>query len=218
MTQTANQAGVSLSQCLRYKDGMIQAYGGWVPYGSLTSPSTVRDLHAWQTLAGNKYLGVGATQNLLIIRSSVNSGTDITPQTITNTSTAITFSITSGSNQVTVTDSNSGASIYNTVYFNTPVSLGTIFLSGAYPIQVVLSSGSYTFNASANSTATISSGGTLPAFTLTGGSALVTVLSAYSFYLSVTGLFYPFKANTVVSSIQNIQGNYQISKINSTAD
>jgi len=57
----------------------------------------------------------------------------------------------------------------------------------------------------------------LPVFNLVNNSALVTVLSAYSYYLSVTGLFYPFKANTVVSSLQNIQGNYQVTAINSTA-
>jgi hypothetical protein len=213
-----NEAGVSQSQCMRYKDGMLQALGGWVSWG-LTSPSTVRDLHAWQTLAGNQYMGVGATQTLAVIRNTTGVDTiaNITPQTITNTSTAITFSITSGSNQVTVTDSNSGASTYNTVYFNTPVSLGTTFLSGAYPIQGILSSGSYTINASAASTATVSSGGILPAFTLSSGSALVTVLSAYSFYLSITGLFYPFKAPTIVSSLQTIVGNYQVSAVNSTA-
>ncbi len=152
MTQSANQAGVSLSQCMRYKDGMLQALGGWVSWG-LSSPSTVRDLHAWQTLAGNQYMGIGATKNLAIIHNTtgVDTFADITPQTITNTSTGITFSITAGSNQVSVTDANSGASVYNIVYFNTPVTLGSVFLSGAYPIQVVLSTGSYTINASANS-------------------------------------------------------------------
>jgi len=216
-TALLNEAGVSQSQLARYKDGMIQSYGGWVPYGTLISPSTVRDLHPWQTLGGNKYLGVGATQNLLAYQSTTALTKDITPQTLTNTSSAITFSVTAGSNQITVTDSNSGASIYNSVYLNTPVTVGSAFLSGAYPITVVLSTGSYTINASGNSSITVSSGGALPVFNLVNASALVTVLSAYSYYLSITGLFYPFKANTVVSSLQNIQGNYQITAVNSTA-
>lgn len=216
-TQLLNEAGVFQSQLMRYKDGMLQSYGGWVNYGTLVSPSTVRDTHAWQVLAGDKYLGIGATQNLLVYLSSINRSADITPQTITNTSTGINFSITSGSNVVTVNDPNSGASTYNTVYFNTPITLGTIFLNGAYPVQAVVSTGSYTINASANSTASVTSSGILPIFSLTNNSAIVNVLSPYSFYLSITGLFYPFIAPTFASSILTIQGNYQVTQINSTA-
>lgn len=217
-TPLLNEAGVSQSQLMRWKDGLPQALGGWVNYG-LTSPSTVRDTHAWEVLAGDKYLGVGATQNLIVYLSSINLSRDITPQTITNTSTAINFSVSAGSNVITVNDPNSGASIYNTVYFNTPVTVGTVFLSGAYPVQAVTSTGSYTINAAtANSTAaSITSSGILPVFSLTSGSAIVTVLSPYSNYLSISGLFYEFAANTSVSSLQNIQGQYQITAINSTA-
>ncbi len=216
-TALLNEAGVSQSQLIRYKDGLIQSIGGWVNYGTLISPSTVRDIHAWQTTAGDKFLGVGATANLLAYLSTANTTQDITPQTITNTSSLITFSVTAGSNVVTVLDANSGASLYNSIYINTPISLGTTFLSGAYSILTILSSISYTISASGVSTATVSSDGILPVFSLSSGSALVTVLSAYSNYLSITGLFYPFKANTVISSLQNIQGNYQIASVNSTA-
>lgn len=216
-TPLLNEAGVSASQLIRYKDGLIQSDGGWVNYGTLTSPSTVRDIHAWEVLAGDKYLGIGATRNLLVYLSSINATKDITPQIMTNTSTGINFSITSGSNVVTVNDVNSAASLYNTVYFNTPISLGTIFLSGAYPVQTVLSTGTYTINASANSTATVTSSGILPIFSLTNNSAIVSTLSPYSFYLSITGLFYPFIAPTFASSQLTIQGNYQIFQVTSTA-
>jgi len=213
----ANEAGISQSQLMRWKDGMPQSIGGWINYGTLVSPSTVRDIHAWQTTANTKYLGIGATANLLAYRSTADLRLDITPQTLTNTSTGINFSISSSLALVTVTDANSGAAQYNTVYFNTPISLGTIFLSGAYAIQTVLSTGSYTINASAASTTTVASSGVLPVFSLTVNSAIVSVLSPYSNYLSITGLYYPFKANTVISSLQNIQGNYQIASVVSTA-
>jgi hypothetical protein len=218
-TPLVNEAGVSQSQLIRYKDGMIQSDGGWVNYGTLVSPSTVRDIHAWQTLAGTKYLGIGATHNLLVYRASTNTIIDITPQITTNTDILanINFSITSGSNVVTVNDPNSGASVYNTVYFNTPITIGSVFLSGAYPVQAVLSTGSFTINASANSTISVISSGILPVFTLTNNSAIVSVLSPYSYYLSVNGLFYPFIAPTFASSTLTIQGNYQINQIISTA-
>jgi len=154
---------------------MPQSIGGWINYGTLVSPSTVRDIHAWQTTANTKYLGIGATANLLAYRSTADLRLDITPQTLTNTSTGINFSISSSLALVTVTDANSGAAQYNTVYFNTPISLGTIFLSGAYAIQTVLSTGSYTINASAASTTTVASSGVLPVFSLTVNSAIVSV-------------------------------------------
>lgn len=218
-TPSANEAGVSESQLIRYKDGMIQAYGGWTQL-SLVSPSTVRDLHAWQDLSESKYLGVGATQNLLVYFSTENVTSDITPQTLTS-NLAPNFSTTSGSATVTVADPNSGASIYNTVFFNTPISIGGLFLSGAYAVQAILSTGSYTITASGVATATSSNTGTLPVFNLTLDSAVVSVLSPYSYYVAQTGLFYPFDAITTIPSTvvpaPTIGGRYQISTVTSTA-
>jgi len=169
-TPSANEAGVSASQLIRYKDGMIQAYGGWNQMG-VTSPSTVRCLHAWQDLSENKYLGIGATANLLVYYSTENTTVDITPQTLTSNLTP-NFSTTAGSATVTIADPNSGASVYNTVYFNTPIAVGGLFLHGAYPVISVLSTGSYTITASGTSTSNVISSGVLPIFSLTNNSAL----------------------------------------------
>lgn len=218
-TPSVNEAGVSVSQLIRYKDGMIQAYGGWNQLG-VTSPSTVRCLHSWQDLSENKYLGIGATANLLVYYSTESTTVDITPQTLTSNLTPD-FSTTSGSATVTVGDPNSGASIYNTVYFNTPISVGGLFLSGAYPVQSILSTGSYTITASGVATATSSNTGTLPVFSLTLDSAIVSVLSPYSYYIAQTGLFYSFDATTTIASTivppPTIGGRYQISTVTSTA-
>lgn len=218
-TPSLNEAGVSQSQLIRYKDGMIQTYGGWTQM-SVTSPSTVRALHAWQDLSENKYLGIGATQNLLVYFSSQNVTADITPQTLTS-NLSPDFSTTAGSATVTVLDPNSGASIYNTVFFNTPIAIGGLFLSGAYPIVSILSTGSYTITASAVATTTSSHTGTLPVFSLTLNSAIVSVLSPYSYYISQTGLFYPFDATTTIPSTivpaPTIGGRYQIASVVSTA-
>jgi hypothetical protein len=56
------------------------------------------------------------------------------------------------------------ASIYNSIFFNTQISLAGQILSGAYQIASLLSSISYTFYAGAISTGAVSSVGTLPTF------------------------------------------------------
>ena len=66
-TLSANQAGVSASQLIRYKEQLIQTVGGWQNFANLTIASTVRDLHPWQDIAGVKHLGVAATGNLGVI-------------------------------------------------------------------------------------------------------------------------------------------------------
>src|SRR5262245_16667067 len=137
LTQSLNEAGVFTSQLIRYKSNLIQTYGGWTNYINTSIPSTVRDLHAWQGLSSNKFLGVGATANLITINSGATN--DITPQTLTDNPPP-NFSISSGSSLVTVVDANSSQTVFNTVYFNTPVSIGAYLLNGAYKIASVLGS------------------------------------------------------------------------------
>src|SRR5882762_579506 len=90
MTLSANSAGVSQSQLIRYKEQLIQTIGGWTPYVAVTIPTTVRDLHPWQDINGVKHLGVGATGSLGVV--TAGSYFDITPQTNT-TNPAPNFSI-----------------------------------------------------------------------------------------------------------------------------
>jgi len=127
-TLSVNEAGVSASQLIRYKEGLIQTYGGWQNYVNFTINSTVRDLHAWQDIAGVQHLGVGATQSLGVI--TAGSLQNITPQT-TLTNPAPNFSINMGSNIVTIVDGSANATLFNTIYLNTPVALaGTLFERG----------------------------------------------------------------------------------------
>lgn len=210
-TLSANEAGVSQSQLIRYKDQMIQTYGGWSQYVPFTVPSTVRALHAWQDAAGDTHLGVGATANLAVITNGSNA--DITPQTATIDSSAD-FSTTNGSQTVTVSIPNSSGypSVYSTVFFNTPVSIAGQIISGAYDIVSVLSTISFTISLTDAATAT-STTRTLPTFTSTANSATIFVDFTDNNYQSVTGLFYPFYAATTLTSNQIVEGPYQVSSI-----
>lgn len=212
LSAAANPAGVTQSQLIRYKEGLIQSYGGFVPYVPFTVPSTVRDLHPWQDITGVKHLGVAATANLAVITAGSNQ--DITPQTNTTNPTP-NFSISSGSKIVTIVDAGSSATTYNTVYFNTPVAIGNLLLNGAYPIATVGGSSIYTILSSVAASTTIASSGILPVFATSSGSQNVTVTLPNNGFQSIAGLFQQFIASTTVGTSQplTIQGKYQIASV-----
>lgn len=210
-TLSANEAGVSQAQLIRYKDQMIQTYGGWQAYVPSAIGSTVRALHAWQDAAGDDHLGVGATANLVIITDASNA--DITPQTATIDSSAD-FSTTNGSQTVTVSipDSSGYPSVYSTIFFNTPVSIAGQIISGGYDIVSVLSSISFTISLTEAATAT-STTRSLPTFTSTADSATIFVEFPNNGYDQINGLFYPFYAATTITANQIIQGPYQVASV-----
>lgn len=209
---SANEAGVSQSQLIRYKDGMVQAYGGWAQYVPFTFGSTIRELHAWQDIAGVKHLGVGATASLNVVTTGSNS--IITPQTAVVNSTA-TFTSSLGSKTITavVPNSSNYASVYNTVFFNTPISIAGQIISGGYKIVSVLSTDSFTFNLPVASTANVTSSGVIPIFNSSANSATITVTLPNHNYQSIVGLYYPFYATTAITSNLSVYGPYQVASV-----
>lgn len=208
-TLALNEAGVSVSGFIRYQNGLIQKIGGWNQYYSATLTSTIKEIHAWQGLGTDQFLAVGTTAELDVITSG--SASNITPQTRTNNP-APNFSVSSGSNVVTVVDAGSSLSAYDSVFFNTPVSVGTVILMGGYRVNTIGGSSTFTILATANSCTTVVSSGLLPVFGVSSGSAVATVDLPYNAFLSVPGLFYGFYATTSVGG-QTIVGPYQVSSI-----
>lgn len=209
MTLAQNEAGVSASNLMRYQQGMIQKQGGWVQYYPFTISSTIKELFGWQGLAGGQYLAVGATQSLSTINSNTNNV--ITPQTFISNVTPD-FSVSSGSNIVTVVDPGSSMTVYNSIYFNTPVAVGGLLLNGAYRINTVGGSSSYTIISSNVSSATVTSSGILAKFTTSSGNFAVTVELPNNNFPATPGLFQQFIAPTSVGGL-TIEGPYQISSI-----
>lgn len=173
-TPTLNEAGISQSAFGRFRDGLFQKIGGWAQY-FFYNAGIPRALHAWQDLNSVGHLAVGTTSSFGVITSgAVNV---LTPQQLT-TNPAVNFSTVSGTKLVTVIDASltGVTTIYDGVYFNTPVSVGGLILSGFYSIVVPIASAtSYTITASKNATATVNNGGAVPTFTTVSGSAVVTV-------------------------------------------
>ncbi len=152
-TPTLNEGGWSDSQLIRFVGGLPQKLGGWQKFVSYSIASAIRALFDWRDFNGTTHLAVGAEDTLGVITS--DTLTDITPQTTTS-SFLPNFATTSGSATVTITDTNiSTVTTYDAVYFNTPISVGGIVLSGLYPIALVTGATSYQITASSNATATI---------------------------------------------------------------
>jgi hypothetical protein len=152
---------------------------------------------------------MGTTTDLDVITSGVYQ--DVCPQTFT-TSTAINFATTLGSNIVTIVDTTvSNATVYDVVFFNTPVSVGGLILSGAYQIFSTLSATSYQILAAYNATATVvAPGGVIPTFTTVSGSPNVSVVFTANGLLAGDDIVFPL--STTVGGI-TISGRYVVQSI-----
>lgn len=204
-TPSLAEAGVVESDLIRYKDQIIQKLGGWTKFYSATISSTIRSLHAWQASDGQQYLGVGATEQLGVINQGAL--TDITPQTRTSNFTPD-LTTTAGSTIVSVIDPGSSATTYDTIFFNTPVSIGGLLLKNAFKVRTILGSSGYQIAAATAASSAVTSSGTLPVFTTIAGSAIVTVTLPNHGFLAVPGLQEGYYAETSVGGL-TIQGAYQ---------
>ena len=146
------RAGVSTSQLIRYRDSLIQKYGGWQKYYPNAVGGIPRDLHAWQDLAGDGYLSIGTTTQLAVIND--NALSDISPQVLTSDF-APNISTTINTATVDIVDPNiSNVTIDDAVLFNVPVTQGGLVLSGLYQITEITGAHSYQITASTNATTT----------------------------------------------------------------
>jgi hypothetical protein len=172
-TPTLNEGGYSSSNMIRWKDGLVQKLGGWVKFFAFSVGSAIQNLHAWQDLNATNHLAVGATGSLSVITGG--GAETITPQIFTSDF-APNFSTVSGSPIINIVDPNiSTVTTFDSVYFNTPLTVGGITVAGSYAITLVTGTTSYQITAATNATSTVSNVGTIVSFTTTTGSSTVTV-------------------------------------------
>ena len=135
------RAGVSQSQLIRFRDGLVQKYGGWQKFYPFAVGGIPRDLHAWQDLNNVKYLSIGTTTQLAVIYSGVLQ--DISPQVLTSNF-APNISVTASSSVVSITDPNiSNVTVNDSVFFNTLITQGGVVLDGLYQITSITGIHSY---------------------------------------------------------------------------
>lgn len=152
VTPSQLEAGYSVSNLIRFRNGLAEKLGGWEAYYPFAVGGVPKALHAWQDVNDVEYLAVGSTTALGAISNNVL--TNLTPQTLA-TDFNPNFSTTASSANVTVTDPNiSNATTYDSVEFRTPVAVGGLVLSGVYPIDLVLGTTQYRIVATASATTT----------------------------------------------------------------
>lgn len=208
-TPTLLEAGYASGQLIRYKDSLAQKYGGWTPFYPLSLAGVPRDMHAWDDLNSRSLLMVGTTQQLAVIAEG--ELTDITPQTLVSDFTPD-FTTTSGSAIVEVDDPNiANVTVYDSVLFNTPVSVGGIILSGLYPIASITGTTKYTIVAAMDASATVPNGGAVPEFTTASSSSIVEVaLDDHGLTATTSTAVFPLP--TIDSGV-TIEGAYTVNSV-----
>ena len=203
-TPTVNQAGISQSQLVRFRDQLVQKYGGWKKFYGFNIAGVPRELHAWQDLNGAQHLLAGTTSSLNVITGQ--SLINITPQQFSS-NTAVNFSTVANSTTVTVVDTNiNNVTNQDTVMINTPVSVGSTIISGVFPIVANISANSYTINLPAGAGTTATNTGSLPLFQTATSSNLVNVnFTSHGLSSTIGGQNVAFQATTTLNGITHLR-------------
>ena len=145
-TSYSNEGGWNDCDKVRFKQGFPEKIGGWTKFGSNSFLGTCRALHPWQTLALEKFVGLGTSSKYYIEEGEAYY--DITPLRVTTSAGDVTFSASNGSSTITVTDGSHGAVEGDFVTFSGAATLGgnitANVLNQEYEINSVTDSNTYT--------------------------------------------------------------------------
>lgn len=216
-TPTTLRAGFASSAFIRFKDSLVQKLGGWAKFYPFAVAGTPRDLHAWQDLNQVDHLAVGTTTKLVVI--SANQLQDITPQQLISNFTP-NFSTIINTPNVTIVDPNiANVSVQDSVFFNTPVSVGGLVLFGLYPISLITGADSYQIVATdpltgdpVNATSTVNNGGAVPSFATINTQNSVTVDIPAHGLMAGAGEVVVFQIQTTGNGV-TIMGAYDVNAV-----
>ena len=161
-TRYTNEGGWYDCDKIRFRQGTPEKIGGWSPVTpSATYLGTARSLWPWTTNTAFPYLGVGTNLKYYIMSGSVYN--DITPIRATTAAGDVTFTATTGSATITVSDTAFGSTIGDFVTFSGAVSLGgnitAAVLNQNYQIVTTPTANTYTITATATANASDSGNG-----------------------------------------------------------
>lgn len=213
-TPVLNEAGISTSQLIRFvpddKLGALpQKLGGYQKFFSDAIGSIVRALWAWADVNSATHLAIGAESELGILSDGVLQ--NVTPRTDTD-DVAVSLDTTMGSNVVTIHDTGSNITNYDSVWVKTQISIGGLIIFGLYQAYSV-SADTYTIlavDALGNPALAASSettDGAVPTFETTSGASVVTV-NLDDHGLSVGDTF-PILISLTLNGI-TLFGNYEV--------
>jgi len=212
-TTLSNEGGWYDCDKVRFRSGYPEKIGGWqvdggvyfptVPVTTLTATSgtdtaasvpsgtgvywgVARSMWNWINLVSYNLLAIGTNYKYYIQNSSGGAFNDVTPIRATTSAGDVTFSATSGSPTITVSDTSSGVQIGDFVCFTGAVSLGgnitAAVLNREYQVQTVPTISTYTITASVNANGSDSGNGgsaTVGNYQITSGNSTFTFGTGY---------------------------------------
>lgn len=140
---------------VRFRRGLPEKIGGWQRFSTETYLGVARSLHNWATLDNKNLVALGTNLKYYLERGGAYY--DITPIRSTTAAGDVTFSATTGSATLTVSDTAHGAQQGDYVTFSGAVSLGgditATVLNQEYAIDSIIDADSYTVTATATANA-----------------------------------------------------------------
>jgi len=149
-TSYTNEGGWYDVDKVRFRFGMPEKIGGWEKFAGASFLGSARALHPWSTLDNSRLIGIG-TNLKYYINQDGGLYNDVTPIRTTTAAGDVTFSATSGSSTITVTDISHGAVVNDFVTFSGAVGLGgnitADVLNQEYYVTEVVDTDTYTITA-----------------------------------------------------------------------
>ena len=166
-TTLSNEGGWFESDKIRFRSGYPEKLGGWVldtgsNASTLQAPAgdywgVCRAMWNWLNLSGYNLLALGTNLKYYIQNGTGGNFYDVTPIRVTTAAGDVTFTASTGSPIITVTDPGHGAQAGDFVTFSGAVSLGAnitaAILNAEFQITSYISSNQYTITTSVNAAA-----------------------------------------------------------------
>lgn len=208
-TDMLNESGWSSSQLVRFFQGFLQKYGGWMRLISTAIFGTARAMLSWEDAASNTYIAVGSEQALEVYFGGVLY--NITPVVVTDTITPSFTTTTGAPTQVKITDSSASANLVQAndlIIIENPITVGGIVLQGTYPISSVVDQHNYFITVPGpGATANATNSGSAALFNTTNTSSDVQVTLANHGYS--TGQTYTVFISTTIGGVV-LNGPYTV--------
>ena len=153
-TEYGAEGGWTDGDNIRFRYGLPEKIGGWTYFNGTADylVGFASDTFSWNNLAGTPYLATGTDRKVYV--SLGGAWFDITPIRSTTSAGDVTFSASSGSAIITVTDTDHGAIQGDFVTFSGAVSLGgqitAEILNSEWEITEVVNSSTYTITSPVN--------------------------------------------------------------------
>lgn len=208
-TPLLNEASWSLSNLVRFFNGLLQKIGGWTRLSNSTLQGVCRGMLAWADLSSNAYVACGTEQRLQLFTAGVLY--DITPVRQTD-NIPPNYSTVLGSNIVTITDTTpSNVSAGDGVLILNPIAVGGLILQGNYAVQSVIDANNFTISAASNALTTVNNAGSAVGFITTNGSNSIQVVLPNNGY--AVNSVYTVYVQTIVGGITLTVGDYIVQSI-----